>query len=370
MGSGDMDATYEGKSAIQGEMLMGDKDSISKDFMGDNEIFTEIFNLAIHNGKRIIQADNLREADPNLISYISDELGKQTKSCQRDLLKMLAARQDEHQVYLILGIEEQSDIDYSMPLRVMEYDLLKYMAQLRKIDAKRGAGGSPFTSRLKKGELLIPVITVVIYFGLSPWDGPICLHDILDLGTDPDVRKAVSDYKIHVLDPMSMTREEVEFFQTDFGKVLKVLRCAKDADALNALLNEKPFQHMNHKTVAFIKALSGAKLIFDQHDKGENNMWPAIEELIRRGEEKGRLEGEARGEKIGEKKGEKRGEKRGVKRGKEQGRIEAQNIAITNTIQYHLQKHDTMESIVKMLTCIFQLSSEEAEQRIQQVVKA
>ena len=99
-------------------------------------------------------------------------------------------------------------------------------------------------------------------------------------------------------------------------------------------------------------------------------MWPAIEELIRRGEEKGRLEGEARGEKRGEKKGEKRGEKRGVKRGKEQGRIEAQNIAITNTIQYHLQKHDTMESIVKMLTCIFQLSSEEAEQRIQQVVKA
>ena len=107
-------------------------------------------------------------------------------------------------------------------------------------------------------------------------------------------------------------------------------------------------------------------------------MWPAIEELIRRGEEKGRIEGEARGRIEGEARGRIEGEARGKEQGRiegeakgiEKGLIEAQNVAIANTIQYHLQKQDTVDSIVKMLTCIFHLSSDEAEKRIQQVVKA
>ena len=123
-------------------------------------------------------------------------------------------------------------------------------------------------------------------------------------------------------------------------------------------------------------------------------MWPAIEELIRRGEERGRIEGEERGRIEGEARGEARGRIEGEARGRiegeargrmegeargriegeargiEKGLIEAQNVAIANTIQYHLQKQDTVDSIVKMLTCIFHLSSDEAEKRIQQVVKA
>ena len=73
-------------------------------------------------------------------------------------------------------------------------------------------------------------------------------------------------------------------------------------------------------------------------------MWPAIEELIKRGE--------------------KRGEERGEKRGEENGARKAKNAAITNSIQFLLANNSPVDFIASMLAQTFELSSEEAMKRI------
>ncbi len=342
---------------------MSDLDAISSDFMGNPEVFAEIFNQVIHKGQQVIQSDCLQEADPNLVAYVSDRIGKQTKNKRRDLLKTLAARWDNRQIYLMLGIESQSDIDYSMPMRVMEYDLKKYIWQVQRIDEERGGNGSPFTSRLKRGELLVPVITVVVYFGVDPWDGPMCLHDMLAMGDDPADKAAVGDYKMHLIQPAVMTEEQAMHFKTGFRNVVQVMRCARDPEALAAMMREdKSFQHLNYTTAAFIGALTRVRLRFMKKEQGEVNMLPAFEELIRRENRKGL--------KAGMEKGLERGMKKGRLEGMKKGRLEEQTMNIAETIRYQMQKNTPTGAIVDMLTNIFKLSPDEAQQRIQQVTMA
>ncbi len=125
--------------------------------------------------------------------------------------------------------------------------------------------------------------------------------------------------------------------------------CAKDPDALQALFqSDESFRHLNYRTSAFIRVLTKTQMDLPQaqDNEGEINMWPAIKELI------------------------KRGERRGERRGKKNGAREAQNAAITNSILFLLENNSTVDFIASMLTQTFELSSEEAMKRIQEIAKA
>ena len=45
------------------------------------------------------------------------------------MLKMVTAMEDDRAAYLLLGIENQSDIHYAMPIRNMLYDAIQYVNQ-------------------------------------------------------------------------------------------------------------------------------------------------------------------------------------------------------------------------------------------------
>ena len=47
----------------------------------------------------------------------------------RDLLKFAAMMQDSHVNYVILGVENQMEVHYAMPVRNMVYDALKSEAK-------------------------------------------------------------------------------------------------------------------------------------------------------------------------------------------------------------------------------------------------
>ena len=44
----------------------------------------------------------------------------------RDVFKILCAMEDEKAVYLLLGVENQSNVHYAMPVKNMVYDSLEY----------------------------------------------------------------------------------------------------------------------------------------------------------------------------------------------------------------------------------------------------
>ncbi len=108
---------------------MAEKDMITKKYMSDPLVFADVFNYFIHKGKQVIRPENLHPVDTTQVGYVSK---KQNKSVLfqrfRDVLKELTIMQDDKAKYILLGIENQSKVDKSMPVRCMLYDAMQYIA--------------------------------------------------------------------------------------------------------------------------------------------------------------------------------------------------------------------------------------------------
>ena len=43
----------------------------------------------------------------------------------------------------------------------------------------------------------MPVVTLVLYYGEEDWDGPMCLHDMLDI--PEEIKKYINDYRLNII---------------------------------------------------------------------------------------------------------------------------------------------------------------------------
>ena len=108
---------------------MGKKDTITKDYMNDPCIFADAFNYFVYHGKQVILPENLHSVDTTEIAmpYLADGKIYPVQKF-RDNFKCLTAMQDENTTYLLLGVENQSEIHYAMPVKTMIYDSLQYLS--------------------------------------------------------------------------------------------------------------------------------------------------------------------------------------------------------------------------------------------------
>ena len=45
--------------------------------------------------------------------------------------------------------------------------------------------------------MFLPVVTLVLYYGEEDWDGPMCLHDMLDI--PEEIKKYINDYRLNII---------------------------------------------------------------------------------------------------------------------------------------------------------------------------
>ncbi|MBQ7782329.1 MAG: transposase, partial [Lachnospiraceae bacterium] len=105
---------------------MSVKDTVTKDFMADSRVFADVFNQLIYEGNQVIQPEKLHPLDSVVASvpYGADGAEIPTQRL-RDGLKYLTAMEDDSAVYLLLGVENQTEVHYAMPVRDMLYDALQ-----------------------------------------------------------------------------------------------------------------------------------------------------------------------------------------------------------------------------------------------------
>ena len=232
---------------------MGTADIVTKEYMRENTVFADAFNYLIYNGKKVIDPANLKEIDPTEIALPFDDeakagkekdgedknrkaqgtewssvknesvrkktagrAGKKTDTVQRyrDLLKFAVIKQDERTSYVLLGIENQTDVHYAMPVRNAIYDALQYGRQVADIAAGHrrnkndfsGKNNGEYLSGFLKEDHIRPVITLVIHFGAEEWDGPLSLHEMMST-RDMELLSFVENYRIHLIDPAKLTEE-------------------------------------------------------------------------------------------------------------------------------------------------------------------
>ncbi len=117
---------------------MGQKDSATKDYLADNDVFADAFNYLLYNGQQVIKAEDLQDAESALLldNNPNAKTGK-GKYVQRyrDVMKRFVMKSDGCCNYLLLGIEAQTNTHYAMPVRDMLYDAMQYAMQVEQLKA-------------------------------------------------------------------------------------------------------------------------------------------------------------------------------------------------------------------------------------------
>ena len=191
---------------------MGEKDITEKHLEAWNDVFADIVNVLLFNGKRLINENDL-EADTKDSMFKADgEIHEQ----ERDVSKFW--KNGEIRIS-ILGFENQTVPDKDMPLRVISYDGASYKQQL--LD--------------KKANQRYAVTTIILYFGTKEkWSTP---KNLLECFKVPDELKPfVNDYKINVFDIAWFSDETIDMFQSDFkfvAKYFQTVRLKKDYKGSN-----------------------------------------------------------------------------------------------------------------------------------------
>jgi len=276
---------------------MGKTDIVTKNYMRGSDIFADAFNFLIYNGEARIQSQSLQERDATELAVLfsNDSVKNETEVQQkyRDVLKRAVIMQNKEATYLLLGIENQTDIHYAMPVRNMIYDALQYGKQVSDIAAenrktgKKRSGGE-YLSGFYKEDKLTPVITLVIHFGTELWDGPESLHEMLRVN-DKKILNYIPDYRIHLIDPARLTKEQLELFQTSLREVLGCIKYAKDKERLKEYITENTRMYMENAAAHVIKVITNTPITISEEE--EIDMCQAVDEMIEDGREEGRMEG-------------------------------------------------------------------------------
>lgn len=172
---------------------MGEKDITQKTLESFNDVFSDIVNVLLFDGKTVINEHELSEATEFSYYKATGEVRAQ----DRDIAKYW--KNGTIQISMI-GLENQTETDNNMPLRIISYDGAAYRDQI---------------ARDKNAENYYPIITMVLYFGYKHrWNRSRSLKERL---TIPDeIAPYVNDYRVNLFEIAYLDDDTICKFKSDF----------------------------------------------------------------------------------------------------------------------------------------------------------
>ena len=252
---------------------MKDKDITQKVLEKYNDVFADILNVLLFNGRDVVEESTLTDALPMSMLKIDGRV----RSQERDIAKYW--RKSKINVALF-GLENQTTPNKLMPLRVLGYDGAEYVKQSRKENIDKAK---------------YPVITLVLYLGYEKeWNYPKTLFEVLDI--DEDIKPYVNDFKINLFEIAYLDKEKINLFKSDFrilADYLYQMRVNKDYIA-----DETTIEHVE-ELLTLMSVMTGdnrfEETINDLKGKEKINMCEVLDRVEARGIEKGIEQGVKRG---------------------------------------------------------------------------
>jgi hypothetical protein len=262
-----------GEQIITRGLSMMEKDITEKTLESYNDVFADIINVFAFQGEQVVHAKELSDALPRSFYKADGKIRQQ----ERDVAKYWR----KHRIRIAtFGIENQTEADADMPLRVIGYDGASYRAQIRKGQKSR-----------------YPVITIVLYFDYKKrWKKPLRLKDCFDI--PEKLKLLVNDYKVHLLEVAWLTKEQVKLFRSDFKIVADYFVQMRENN--DYVPSKETMQHVQ-EVLQLMAVLSGDERFEEvyQEEGSVTNMC----EVLDRAERRGIAIGESRGIAIGESRG-------------------------------------------------------------------
>ena len=178
---------------------MAGKDITEKTLIAYNDVFADIINVLLFGGKRIVKEHELQDAVARSMYKADGKLHEM----ERDTAKYW--KQTSFRIALI-GIENQTDTDPDMALRLFGYDGAGYRAQLL-TDKNEN-------KKAEQRKRRYPVISLVLYFGSTRWTEKRTLKESIQIR--PELEPFVNDYKINLFEISYLSDEQIALFRSDF----------------------------------------------------------------------------------------------------------------------------------------------------------
>ena len=265
---------------------MAEKDIAEKILEDYPDVFADIVNGLLFNGKTVIKPEELEDTKLRSDYRAEGELHE----VERDVAK----RWKKNGIRIAcVGFENQTTPDPRMVLRVYGYDGSEYRAQC----LKENAGNPPY-----------PVVTLVLYFGYEHrWNASKTLFEAVNV---PDMFKPfVPNIKINVFEIAWLTDEQVNRFKSDFRIVADYFVQKRKTGTYKGTKDE--IKHV-HALLQLFRVMEkddrfGIVLVDEGKKGGIRNMCDVIDRYLKEGEEKGIAIGIEKGEAIGFEKGRSEG---------------------------------------------------------------
>ena len=308
------------------------KDISTNHLIECSDVFADIANVNLMPEDCMIMAEDLEDVK-------TDSGYKDLEGELRRLFRDSFKRVKKFGCYIaLIGFESQTGICNVMPVRDMGYNYVAYQDQIRRIVSKnREEGNDAYSKVLHDDQKLLPVLTVVLYFGKEKWERPLTLKDVLQIpeGQEEFWEKMIPDYKIRVIPMLHQPEEVRERYQSDYGVIADYLACydqGKEKMMEKMRRNKKKLVHVE-QTLDMLNAFSGDRrferikdiyLEMEENEKGEkNNMCDLLDAVEEEGVKKGISQGISQGIREGISQGIREGISQGISVGEEKRAREA-----------------------------------------------
>ena len=269
------------------------KDVSLKTFWRDNEHFADLFNATVFNGKQVLKPDKLTEMDTDVSATIHSKSYNESITRNRDVVKKMSDGVE----FNILGLEIQDKTHYAMPLRTMTYDALGYIKEYNdikkhhKLNKDSFSSHEEFLSGINKSDRFHPIITLVLYYGESLWDGPTCLSDMM-ISMPDNIKAYFSDYKLNLL--QILDSDKYTFYNEDVRDVFNIIRNIYNDD-FDSIYREYESRNVDIDVMELICNITSVPklmdLCTDTEQGGTVNMCEAMKRFQAECESKGMKEG-------------------------------------------------------------------------------
>lgn len=291
-------------------------DPTLKDFYQDTERFADLINAVCFAGRKIVEAEELF-TETNEETTIFDE-GNSIYSfySHRDIFVRLTAQA----YYILIGIENQQNVDVLIALREFLYTAFNYNRQYRSYQRecrKRRKEGLEI-----KEFKLVPVVTPVIYYVEDEWEEN---HYISGLMKELPIEweHLVNDWYTRVVD---IKKIDTSLFKNKdnrdlFDGIVKVYEVKGDIEKIREM-------RVSREVAIFIATITGMKGLVNvirEEESEEIDMcrsWDIfVERVTKEANEKGLQKGLQRGLRQGMERGMAQGISQGISQGIFQGKI-------------------------------------------------
>lgn len=269
------------------------KDISEKKFFTNNDVFAELFNALVLNDTGLkIDPDDLEDARVRSVYVPLSDDEDSLREQERDVAKFW---KKGNVILCLMGVESQSTIDKTMPIRVFSYEGADYRTQVVERDeAAREASqnGNKVLAKAIRARKFYPVITAVIYYGTKRrWRKNKSLLECLDI--PPELDGLIEDRKINVIELAWLSDEKEKGLKSDLRFLVNALKQMR----LTGRYNPKTLWEVRHVEDALrvLQALTGHGKLFEEailkyHEGGKKNMIDFVGAMFREGIAQGKKE--------------------------------------------------------------------------------